>query len=97
MPKIDAASVAEHRAAKKRALFPRWTGRVTGAMADAPTKADRILALDEQADRMHRQQQEPLITTVVHAGTRMLESGQSIQQVHAHLHSSLDPSVAAHR
>ncbi|MEV8182900.1 hypothetical protein [Specibacter sp. NPDC078692] len=23
---------------------PRWTERVTGAMADAPTKADRILA-----------------------------------------------------
>ncbi len=192
MPKIDAASVAEHRAAKKRALldaahellretseapamaavakraglarpsvyqyfasrqdllqelvadiFPRWTERVTGAMADAPTKADRILAyalanvdlvaegahavgsalatlapgiaLNEQADRMHRQLQEPLITTlgelgvedpasiseminsVVHAGTRMLESGQSIQRVHAHLHSLLDPFVAAHR
>lgn len=25
-------------------IFPRWTERVTGAMADAPTKADRILA-----------------------------------------------------
>lgn len=27
-----------------RDIFPRWTERVTGAMADAPTKADRILA-----------------------------------------------------
>lgn len=38
-----------------------------------------------------------MINSVVHAGTRMLGSGQSIQQVHAHLHSLLDPFVAAHR
>lgn len=35
-----------------------------------------------------------MINSVVHAGTRMLESGQSIQQVHAHRHSLLDPFVA---
>lgn len=188
MPRISAATVAEHRAAQERALldaahellqetseaptmadvalraglsrpsvyqyfgsrqdllqalvrdiFPRWTERVTGAMANAPTKADRILAyamanvdlvaegahavgaalaaltpgaeLDEQATRMHRQLQEPLIETltelgvtdpesladminaVVHAGTRMLESGQTREQVHSHLRTLLGPFV----
>ncbi|WP_445153791.1 TetR/AcrR family transcriptional regulator [Arthrobacter sp. Hor0625] len=192
MPRISAATVAEHRAAQERALldaahellqetseaptmaevalragvsrpsvyqyfgsrqdllqalvrdiFPRWTERVTGAMADAPTEADRILAyatanldlvaegahavgaalaalapgaeLDEQATRMHRQLQEPLIATltelgvadaesvaeminaVVHAGTRMLESGQTVAQVHAHLKTLLGPFVAGRR
>ena len=189
MPRISAATVAEHRAAQERALldaahellqetseaptmaevalraglsrpsvyqyfdsrqdllqalvrdiFPRLTERVTGAMADAPTEADRILAyatanvdlvaegahavgsalaalapgaeLDEQATRMHRQLQEPLIATltelgvadaesvaeminaVVHAGTRMLESGQTPARVHAHLRTLLGPFVA---
>jgi len=189
MPRISAATVAEHRAAQERALldaahellqetseaptmaevasraglsrpsvyqyfdsrqdllqalvrdiFPRWTERVTGAMADAPTQADRVLAyatanvdlvaegahavgaalaalapgaeLDEQASRMHRQLQEPLIETltelgvagpesvaeminaVVHAGTRMLESGQTLAEVHTHLRTLLGPFVA---
>ena len=189
MPRISAATVAEHRAAQERALldaahellqetseaptmaevaeraglsrpsvyqyfgsrqdllqalvrdiFPRWTERVTGAMANAPTKADRILAyalanvdlvaegahavgsalaalapgaeLDEQATRMHRQLQEPLVETltelgvadpaslaeminsVVYAGTRMLESGQTLEQVHSHLKTLLGPFVA---
>lgn len=188
MPRISAATVAEHRAAQERALldaahellqetseaptmaevavraglsrpsvyqyfdsrqdllqalvrdiFPRWTERVTGAMAEAPTQADRVLAyatanvdlvaegahavgaalaalapgaeLDEQATRMHRQLQEPLIETLaglgvddpgsvaeminamVHAGTRMLESGQTREQVHAHLKALLGPFV----
>lgn len=192
MPRISAATVAEHRAAQERALldaaheilretseaptmaevaaraglsrpsvyqyfdsrqdllqalvrdiFPRWTERVTGAMADAPTEADRVLAyatanvdlvaegahavgaalaalapgaeLDEQATRMHRQLQEPLIATltdlgvadpvslaelinsVVHAGTRLLEAGQPVAQVHVHLETLLGPFVAAHR
>lgn len=192
MPRISAATVAEHRAAQERALldaahellketseaptmadvaeraglsrpsvyqyfgsrqdllqalvrdiFPRWTERVTGAMADAPTKADRILAyatanvelvaegahavgsalaalapgaeLDEQATRMHRQLQEPLVATltelgvvdpaslaeminsVVYAGTRMLESGQTLEQVHCHLEALLGPFVAERR
>lgn len=138
MPRISAPTLAEHRAARERALldaahellletggapslpqvagraglartsvyqyfgskadllramvrdvFPRWTERVTGAMSSAPTEADRILAyavanvelvaegahaigsalaalarqeeLDEQATRMHREVQEPLI------------------------------------
>ena len=189
MPRISAATVAEHRAAQERALldaahellqetseaptmahvaeraglsrpsvyqyfgsrqellqalvrdiFPRWTERVTGAMADAPTKAGRVLAyatanvdlvaegahavgsalaalapgaeLDDQATRMHRQIQEPLVETltelgvadpesvaeminaVVHAGTRMLESGQTLEQVHSHLKALLGPFVA---
>jgi AcrR family transcriptional regulator len=192
MPRISAATVAEHRATQQRALldaahellqetsgaptmadvaaraglsgpsvyqyfasrqdllqalvrdvFPRWTERVTGAMADAPSKADRILAyaianvdlvaegahavgaalaalapgaeLDEQATRMHRQLQEPLIETltelgvadaeslaeminsVIHAGTRMLESGQTLEQVHSHLRILLGPFVTEHR
>lgn len=192
MPRISAATVAEHRAAQQRALlnaahellqetleaptmaevaaraglsrpsvyqyftsrqdllqalvrdiFPRWTERVTGAMEDAPTDADRIMAyamanvdlvaegahavgsalstlapgteLDEQAARMHRQLQEPLIETltelevedpvslaeminsVVHAGTRLLESGQTLEQVHSHLRLLLGPFVAVYQ
>ncbi|RAN76319.1 TetR family transcriptional regulator [Bacillus sp. SRB_336] len=192
MPRISAATVAEHRAAQERALldaahqllqetstaptmadvaeraglsrpsvyqyfgsrqdlfqalvrdiFPRWTERVTGAMLDAPTIADRVLAyamanvdlvaegahvvgsalaalapgaeLDEQATRMHRQLQEPLVETlmdlgvtdpaslaeminsVVHAGTRMLESGQTLEQVHSHLRTLLGPFVTEHQ
>ena len=192
MPRITAATAAEHRAAQERALldaahellqetseaptmadvaeraglsrpsvyqyfdsrqdlfhalvrdiFPRWTERVTSAMAAAPTKADRVLAyatanvnlvaegahavgaplaalapgaeLDEQATRMHRQLQEPLIVTltelgvadpeslaeminsVVHAGTRMLESGQSLDRVHSHLRTLLGPFVTEHQ
>lgn len=192
MPRISAATVAEHRAAQERALldaahellqetseaptmaevagragmarpsvyqyfasrqdllqalvrdiFPRWTEQVTRAMADAPTASDRILAyalanvdlvaegahavgsalaarapgaeLDEQSTRMHRQLQEPLVQTLkelgvkdpeslaeminsmVHAGTRMLESGQSLEQVRGHLQAVLGPFVAQHR
>jgi AcrR family transcriptional regulator len=192
MPRISAATVAEHRATQQRALldaahellketaeaptmaevaaraglsrpsvyqyfasrqdlfqalvrdiFPRWTERVTGAMAKSPTNADRVLAyalanvdlvaegahavgsalatlapgaeMDEQATRMHRQLQEPLIDTltelgvadpvslaeminsVVHAGTRMLESGQTLEQVHSHLRLLLGPFVTEHQ
>lgn len=192
MPRISAATVAEHRASQQRALldaahellkekaeaptmaevaaraglsrpsvyqyfasrqdllqalvrdtFPRWTERVTGAMAAAPTDAERVMAyavanvdlvaegahavgsalatlasgaeLDEQAMRMHRQLQEPLIETlaklgvedpvslaeminsVVHAGTRLLESGQTLEQVYAHLRLLLGPFVNEHR
>ena len=141
MPRISAATVAEHRAARERALldaaheilletgeapglpqvaqraglartsvyqyfaskqdllqamvrdiYPRWTEGITAAMAAAPTEADRILAyavanvrlvadgahavgsalaalapgeeLDEQATRMHREVQEPLVQTL---------------------------------
>ncbi|WP_324651448.1 TetR/AcrR family transcriptional regulator [Georgenia sp. H159] len=141
MPKISAATVAEHRAARERALldaahailletgepprladvaaraglartsayqyfgsqfdllkamvqdvYPQWTKRIRGAMAAAPTDADRILAyavanvelvdegahavgsalaaldpdaaLDEEAVRMHREVQEPLIAAL---------------------------------
>ena len=74
-------------------VYPRWTERVTSAMAAAPSAADRILAyavanvqlvdegahavgsalaalapgeeLDEQATRMHREIQEPLIQALV--------------------------------
>ena len=123
-----------------RDIFPRWTERVTGAMAAAPTKADSILAyatanvdlvaegahavgsalatlapgaeLNEQAGRMHRQLQEPLIealtelgvsdptalaeliNAVVHAGTRMIESGQDVKDVHLHFKTLLGPFVA---
>jgi AcrR family transcriptional regulator len=191
VPKIDAPSLAEHRAARRRALldaahellkanpeapalgdvaeragvarssvyqyfasrrdllaalaqdtFPRWTERITGAMAAAPTPADRVTAyalanldlvaegehvvgtalaaltpgeeLDEQAHRMHRQIQEPLIATLeelgatdpaavaemingmVHAGTRLLESGHALEDVRANLLAVLGPFVAAH-
>lgn len=145
MPRITEATVAEHRAARERALldaahsllletgeapglaavaartglartsayqyfaskrdllhamvrdvYPRWTERINGAMAAAPTEADRILAyavanidlvaegahavgtalaaldpgeaLDEQATRMHREVQEPLIAALTALG-----------------------------
>lgn len=141
MPRISAATVAEHRAARERALldaahailleagepprlsdvaaraglartsvyqyfgsqpellkamvkdvYPRWTERIRGAMSAAPTAADRILAyavanvelvdegahavgsalaaldpdaaLDEEAVRMHREVQEPLVAAL---------------------------------
>jgi len=141
VPRISAATVAEHRAARERALldaahailletgeppslsdvagraglartsayqyfgskrellqamvrdvYPRWTERIREAMAAAPTDADRIMAyavanldlvdegahavgsalaaldpgeaLDEQAARMHREVQEPLIAAL---------------------------------
>src|SRR5699024_7445129 len=141
MPRISAATVVEHRAARERALldaahailletgepprlsdvaaraglartsvyqyfgsqlellkamvqdvYPQWTERILGAMASAPTDADRILAyavtnvelvdegahavgsalaaldpdaaLDEEAVRMHREVQEPLIAAL---------------------------------
>lgn len=125
-----------------RDIFPRWTERITTAMQRAPTPADRILAyaienvalvhegshavgsalaalapgeeLDEQATRMHRQVQEPLIETlrglgvaapesmadlinaVVHAATRLLDSGQGFDEVTDHLRAMLGPLVAAH-
>ena len=186
MPRISAATVAEHRAAQRRSLldaahaiieatgegpamsevadraglarssvyqyfssradllnamvqdvFPRWTERVTSAMQREVTPGRRILAyalanvqlvdegahaigtalatlapgeeLDEQAGRMHRQIQEPLHATlvqlgvddadsvaelingVVHAATRLLESGQSLERVAAHLELVLAP------
>ena len=191
MPKIDAPSLAEHRAARRRAIldaahellranpeapalgdvaeragvarssvyqyfasrrdllaalaqdtFPRWAERVTGAMADAPTPADRVTAyalanldlvaegehvvgtalaalapgeeFDKQAREMHRQIQEPLIATLeelgaadpvavaemingmVHAGTRLLESGHPLDEVRSNLLAVLGPFVAAH-
>lgn len=125
-----------------RDIFPRWTERITSAMQRAQTPADRILAyaienvalvhegshavgsalaalapgeeLDEQATRMHRQVQEPLIDTlhglgvaapesmaeminaVVHAATRLLDDGQSFEEVTDHLEAILGPLVAAH-
>jgi len=79
-----------------RDIYPRWTERITRAMADAPTEADRIMAyavtnltlvaegahavggalaalapgeeLDEQATRMHRDVQEPLVRTLTNLG-----------------------------
>lgn len=145
MPRITAATVVEHRAARERELldaahailletgespslsevaaraglartsayqyfgsrqellramvrdvFPRWTTRIHEAMAAAPTEADRVLAyavanvelvdegahavgsalaaldpgeaLDEQAARMHREVQEPLVETLAAVG-----------------------------
>lgn len=71
-------------------------------------------ALDEQANRMHVQIQEPLIETlqelgvaapesmaeminsVVHAATRLLDTGQSFEEVKAHLYAMLGPLVSAH-
>ena len=129
MPRITAPTVAQHRAARERALldaahelltetgeapslsrvaeraglgrttmyqyfasrqellramvrdvFPRWTARISDAMDRAPTEADRLMAyavanvslaalapgeeLDEQAARMHREVQEPLVRTL---------------------------------
>ena len=86
-------SKADLLRAMVRDVYPRWTERVTSAMAAAPSEADRILAyavanvelvaegahaigsalaalapedeLDEQATRMHREIQEPLIRTLV--------------------------------
>lgn len=86
-------SKADLLRAMVRDVYPRWTERVIGAMAAAPSEADRILAyavanvqlvaegahaigsalaalapeeeLDEQATRMHREIQEPLIQTLV--------------------------------
>ena len=86
-------SKADLLRAMVRDVYPRWAERVTGAMAAAPSQADRILAyavanvqlvaegahavgsalaalapeeeLDEQAIRMHREIQEPLIQTLV--------------------------------
>ncbi|WP_374928161.1 TetR/AcrR family transcriptional regulator [Kytococcus sedentarius] len=145
MPRINEPTVAEHRAARERALldaahellmetgeapslsqvaqraglartsiyqyftskqellqamvrdiYPRWTERISGAMRQAPTEADRIMAyaaanvalvdegahavgsalaalapgeeLDEQAARMHRELQEPLVQTLAGLG-----------------------------
>jgi AcrR family transcriptional regulator len=120
-----------------RDIFPRWTERVTGAMADAPTKADRILAyatanVDPVAEGahavgsalaalapepnstskpLHRQLQEPLIETLTELGVavtgrddqlrgprrhRMLEAGQTLEQVHSPLSTLLGPFVTAH-
>ena len=110
-------------------VFPKWTERVTNAMAAEPELSERIIAyavtnvqlvqegahavgaalaalspgeaLNEQATQMHRAIQEPLIETlaelgvrdpeglgelinsVVHASTRLLESGRQPEQVYA--------------
>lgn len=141
MPRISEPTVAEHRAARERALldaahdlltetgeapslsqvaqraglartsiyqyftskqellqamvrdvYPRWTERISGAMDQASTEADRLMAyaaanvslvaegahavgsalaalapgeeLDEQAARMHREVQQPLVQTL---------------------------------
>lgn len=118
-------------------VFPKWTERVTNAMAAEPKLSERILAyavtnvqlvqegahavgaalaalspgeaLNEQAAQMHRAIQEPLIETlaelgvddpeglgelinsVVHASTRLLESGQRPEQVYAGLTAVIGP------
>jgi fatty acid-binding protein DegV len=38
-----------------------------------------------------------MINAVVHAGTRMIESGQTLNQVHTHLRTLLGPFVTAHQ
>lgn len=38
-----------------------------------------------------------MINSVVHAGTRMIESGQSVAQVHLHFLELLGPFVMGHR
>lgn len=118
-------------------VFPKWTERVTNAMAAEPELSERIIAyavtnvqlvqegahavgaalaalspgeaLNEQATQMHRAIQEPLIETlielevndpeglgelinsVVHASTRLLESGQQPEQVYAGLTAVIGP------
>jgi hypothetical protein len=37
-----------------------------------------------------------MINSVVHAGTRMLESGELLKQVHRHLQAILGPSMDSH-
>ncbi len=92
-------SKAELLRAMVQDVFPRWTERVTTAMATAPSEADRILAyavanvelvaegahavgsalaalepgeaLDEQAARMHREIQEPLVDTLTGLGVEV--------------------------
>lgn len=86
------ASRQELLQAMVRDVYPRWTARISGAMDQAPTEADRLMAyavanvslvaegahavgsalaalapgeeLDEQATRMHREVQEPLVRTL---------------------------------
>ncbi|MFC5338520.1 TetR/AcrR family transcriptional regulator [Leucobacter denitrificans] len=118
-------------------VFPKWTERVTNAMAAEPEPSGRIIAyalanvqlveegahavgsalaalspgeaLNEQATQMHRAIQEPLIETltelgvqnpeglgelinsVIHASTRLLESGQQPEQVYAGLTAVIGP------
>ncbi|MBP1326395.1 AcrR family transcriptional regulator [Leucobacter exalbidus] len=118
-------------------VFPKWTERVTNAMAAEPELSERIIAyavtnvqlvqegahavgaalaalspgeaLNEQATQMHRAIQEPLIETlaelgvrdpeglgelinsVVHASTRLLESGRQPEQVYAGLTAVIRP------
>lgn len=118
-------------------VFPKWTERVTNAMAAESELSGRIIAyavanlqlveegahavgsalaalspgeaLNEQATQMHRAIQEPLIETltelgardpeglgelinsVVHASTRLLESGKQPEQVYAGLTAVIGP------
>lgn len=86
------ASKQELLQAMVRDVYPRWTHRISSAMEQAPTEADRLMAyavanvslvaegahavgsalaalapgeeLDEQATRMHREVQEPLVQTL---------------------------------
>lgn len=86
------ASKQELLQAMVRDVYPRWTQRISTALEAAPTEADRIMAyavanvslvaegahavgsalaalapgeeLDEQADRMHREAQAPLVQTL---------------------------------
>jgi AcrR family transcriptional regulator len=184
MPRINAPTVAEHRAAQQRAIldaadellhethhapslaqvaeraglartsiyqyfgsqkellqalarevFPRWTERIAGAVAAAPTPGEAVVAyaianielvaegshavgtalanldpeedLDGQAQAMHAKAREPLVgalaglgiadpdaiadlvTAVIHAAGRMIESGQDLDTVRGHLRTVL--------
>ncbi len=186
MPRISAATVAEHRANQERLLldvahafleetgdlpsmraiaeraglarssvyhyfgsreallnalvqdiFPKWTTRVTAAMAAEEEPSRRIIAyavanvelvhegahavgsalatlspseaLDEQATRMHRLIQEPLIQTLeelnvqdpegvgelinarVHASTKSLDAGYSLDEALTNLAAVIEP------
>lgn len=90
------ASRQELLQAMVRDVYPRWTARISGAMDQAPTEADRLMAyavanvslvaegahavgsalaslqpgevLDEQAARMHREVQEPLVAALTSLG-----------------------------
>lgn len=120
-----------------RDIFPKWTMRVTTAMAAEEEPSRRILAyavanvelvhegahavgsalatlspseaLDEQATRMHRLIQEPLIQTLeelnvqdpegvselinalVHASTKSLDAGYSLDEALTNLAAVIEP------
>ena len=92
-----------------RDVFPRWTERVTSAMAAAGSTADQVLAyavanlgahavgsalaalepgelLDEQAARMHREIQEPLVRALADVGVAAPE--QVAELVNAVVHAA---------